>query len=37
MPGAAYDPAKIAVERLKAKQGGAAPATAPPGAAEAQQ
>jgi hypothetical protein len=37
MPGAAYDPAKIAVERLKAKQGGAAPATAPPVAAEAQQ
>ena len=38
MPGAAYDPAKLAVERLKAKQAGAAPAAAPPPAeAEAQQ
>ena len=40
MPGMAYDPAKIAVERLKAQQAGAAPAqNAPPPAeaAEAQQ
>jgi hypothetical protein len=37
MPGAAYDPAKLAVERLKAKQAGAAPATAPPPADAAAQ
>ncbi len=29
MPSAAYDPAKLAVERLKAKQAAAAPAPAP--------
>lgn len=37
MPGAAYDPAKLAVERYKAKLAAAAPAPAPASSSDAAQ